>query len=112
HLPPNAGGPRLPVQARAAPRHPGPTRRPSTPDHWCAVPARHRTVHDLAIPAGHAGDRGPQSVLPAAMYGSRLPVLASHIPAERVADPRAEPLLPPVVVRGTASRLPRRNPIC
>ena len=58
----------------------GPARRRRPSDGPCAVPARDRPVHDLAIPAG------------------------------LIADPGAEPVLPPVVVRGPASRLPRRDP--
>src|SRR5262249_59712996 len=109
YLPPETGGPRLPVQAFIAPRRPGPTRRHSTRNNRCTVPARNRAIHDLAIPAGHACQRGPEPVLPAAMCGPGLPTVEREIPAERVADPRTEPLLPPVVVRGAADRLPRRD---
>ena len=60
---------------------PGPARR-SRPSHRPgAVPARDRPVHDLALPAGI------------------------------VADPGAEPALPPVVVRRPAGRLPPRDPV-
>ena len=81
HLPPGPRRPRFPVQTRADPRRAGPARRPGPRHRPGTVPARHRPLQDLAIPA------------------------------ERVVDPGAEPLLPPMVIRRPASRLPECHPL-
>ena len=77
------GGPRLPLQARGgALRRSSGTRRSGASCHQPGptVPARHRPLQDLAIPAG------------------------------RILYPRAEPVFPPMVVRRAASRLPLCHP--
>ena len=81
HLPPRPRRSRVPVQTRAAPRRAGPARRPGPHHLPGTVPARHRPLQTLAIPAPRVGDPGPQ------------------------------PILPPVVIRRPAGRLPECHPL-
>ena len=81
HLPSGPRRPRLPVQTRAAPRRAGPARRPGPHHLPGTVPARHRPLQALAIPA------------------------------PRVADPGAQPILPAMVIRRPAGRLPECHPL-
>ncbi len=81
HLPPGPRRSRVPVQTRAAPRRAGPARRPGPHHLPGTVPARHRPLQTLAIPTPRVGDPGPQ------------------------------PILPPVVIRRPAGRLPECHPL-
>ncbi len=69
------------LQTRAAPRRASAARCPGPGHPLRAVPARHRPLQDLAIPAG------------------------------RILHPGAEPVLPAMVIRRPASRLPGCHPL-
>ena len=81
HLPPGPGGPRFPLQARAAARRARTTRHAQPHHRPGAVPARHRPLHDLATPAA------------------------------QILHPRAQPVLPAVVIRRAADRIPVCHPV-
>jgi ABC-type transport system substrate-binding protein len=87
HLPPGSRRPRLPLQARAAPRDTGPARHPRPRQQQRTVPARNGAIHDLQIPAERVADPRADPYFRQWSYAAQPVGYPNVIRFEQVADP-------------------------